>query len=67
MKEKEFVTISWTRADGVVRSSFTLPMADMLQASSVMAELSEIAKKIQVIQEIESDDPIIIPGLVGTA
>lgn len=63
---KEFVTISWTRCDGVVRCSFTLPMADMLQASTVMAELCEIAKKIQVIQGVE-DDPNIIPGLVGHA
>ena len=64
---KEFVTISWTRADGVVRSSITLPMADMLMASTVMAELGEIAKKIQDIQEIEGEEPNIIPGLVGHA
>lgn len=63
---KEFVTISWTRADGVVRCSITLPMADMLQASTVMAELGEIAKKIQGIQG-EIEEPNIIPGLVGHA
>jgi len=64
---KEFVTISWTRADGVVRCSFTMPMTDMLQASTVMAELCEIAKKIQDIQGAEIQEPNIIPGLVGHA
>ncbi|KKM07283.1 hypothetical protein LCGC14_1735460 [marine sediment metagenome] len=64
---REFVTISWHRGDGVVRSSITLPMKDMLMASTIMADLGEIAKKIQDIQEIESEEPNIIPGLVGHA
>ena len=64
---KEFVTITRQSNSGLVRSSITLPMADMLMASTVMAELGEIAKKIQNIQGIESEDPIIIPGLAGTA
>lgn len=67
MKEREFVTISWTRADGVVRSSITVPCRDMLTASTIIAQLGEIAKQIQDIQEIESEHPIIIPGLVGHA
>jgi len=63
---KEFVTISWYRSDGVVRSSITLPMVDMLQASAVMAELSEIAKKIQDITG-DIEEPNIVPGLIGHA
>ena len=61
----EFVTISWKRGDGLVRSSMTIACPDMLTASTIAAELGEIAKQIQDIQEIEADEPNIIPGLVG--
>ena len=63
---KEYVTISWTRSDGVVRSSITIPCSDMLTASTIVAELGEIAKKIQDIQ-LEIEEPNIIPGLIGHA
>lgn len=63
----EFVTISWTRSDGQVRSSITLPCRDMLMASMIVAELGEIAKKIQETPVPEVEEPNIIPGLVGHA
>ena len=64
---KELITISWTRYDGVTRSSTSLPMADMLQASTAMAHLTEMARQIQDIQRLEIENPNIIPGLVGHA
>jgi len=63
----EFITVTWTRSDGVVRSSITIPCSDMLTASLIMAELAERAMKIHEIQTPEIEEPNIIPGLIGHA
>ena len=64
---KEFITISWSRTDGLVRSSMTLLCRDMIMASMIQSELCEIARKIQdaQVQIPEIEEPNIIPGFVG--
>ncbi len=64
---KEFVTITWQRSDGMIRSSITLLCRDMVMASMISAQLGEMAKQIQALQGSEIEDPNIIPGLMGHA
>ncbi len=64
---KEFVTITWQRSDGMIRSSITLLCRDMMMASMISAQLGEMAKQIQDMQVPEIEEPNIIPGLIGHA
>ena len=52
---KEFITLSWNRSDGLLRSSISFPVGSMNQAADLLALLSMTSKNL-LSPEPEMDD-----------